>query len=394
MTTEQKAKAYDEALKEAKRMYNSTWYRGYNNADLENLFPELKESEDEKIRDEICTYIGARQDISLNTHNRWLDWLEKQGEQNNSDIKDYNSIDPHFGKPTDKFEPKFHKGDWIVREGVGIYKVVEVCESRYEVVDDKDKHYSIDFYEENMCHLWTIEDAKDGDVLVDEDNNIGIYKEIGGNDWDSYIYLGCDGRLRFSIGGRHEQTDTHSATKEQRDLLFQKMKEAGYEWNAELKELRKFPTPADVGFAELGKDWEEEADIEEVNGEDYGIDGLYHAQRILEKTLGEVDGYQSDDGILDHKAAITAVKKIYEHKPTWSEEDEKILHNIEQCIYDNVVNIGSVNKVRYVDWLKSLRPQKQWKPSEEQLKFLQHYADQNNYDGTVLTSLLNDLKKL
>ena len=56
---------------------------------------------------------------------------------------------------------------------------------------------------------------------------------------------------------------------------------------------------------------------------------LYHegieielAQRILEKTLGSVEGYQSDDGILDHKAAVTAVKKLYEQKPAWSEEDE------------------------------------------------------------------------
>ena len=31
---------------------------------------------------------------------------------------------------------------------------------------------------------------------------------------------------------------------------------------------------------------------------------------ILEKTLGEVDGYQSDDGILEHKCAITAVRDL------------------------------------------------------------------------------------
>jgi hypothetical protein len=29
------------------------------------------------------------------------------------------------------------------------------------------------------------------------------------------------------------------ATKEQRDILFSKMKEAGYEWNAKKKELKK-----------------------------------------------------------------------------------------------------------------------------------------------------------
>ena len=48
--------------------------------------------------------------------------------------------------------------------------------------------------------------------------------------------------------------------------------------------------------------------------DDYGIDGLWHAQRILEKTLGCVDGYQSDEGILEHKCAISAVKNLYEQK--------------------------------------------------------------------------------
>jgi hypothetical protein len=52
--------------------------------------------------------------------------------------------------------------------------------------------------------------------------------------------------------------------------------------------------------------------VELPKGEDYGIDGLYAAVDILKKTLGKVDGYQSDDGILEHKCAITAVKKLYE----------------------------------------------------------------------------------
>lgn len=33
--------------------------------------------------------------------------------------------------------------------------------------------------------------------------------------------------------------DAMPATKEQRDMLFRKMKEAGYEWNGEKKELKK-----------------------------------------------------------------------------------------------------------------------------------------------------------
>lgn len=55
----------------------------------------------------------------------------------------------------------------------------------------------------------------------------------------------------------------------------------------------------------------EQKSVEQINGEDYGIDGLFHAVRILEKTLGKVEGYQSDDGILAHKAAIAAIKFLY-----------------------------------------------------------------------------------
>lgn len=36
-----------------------------------------------------------------------------------------------------------------------------------------------------------------------------------------------------------KDSPVHPATKEQRDLLFQKMKEAGYEWDADKKELKK-----------------------------------------------------------------------------------------------------------------------------------------------------------
>ena len=96
------------------------------------------------------------------------------------------------------------------------------------------------FFYNVLIKEWTIEDAQNGDVLVDEDNNIGIFQECEGMYWYSYTYFGRDGQLRgFSMGGSHEQTDTHPATKEQCDLLFQKIKEAGYEWDADKKELKK-----------------------------------------------------------------------------------------------------------------------------------------------------------
>lgn len=86
--------------------------------------------------------------------------------------------------PTDKVEPKFKVGEWIIQENIGVYEVAEICESWYEVIDVENKHYSIGFDKEYMCHLWTIADAKEGDVLVCPKYaggtipNIFIFKDI------------------------------------------------------------------------------------------------------------------------------------------------------------------------------------------------------------------------
>jgi hypothetical protein len=168
--------------------------------------------------------------------------------------------------------------------------------------------------------------------------------------------------------------DLIPATKEQRNLLFQKMKEAGYEWDVERKELKKIVD-------------------EEYNGEDYGIDSLFHAQRILEKTLGSVDGYQTDDGILSHKCAITAVKKLYEQKP-WSEEDEKMYRGLHNLIYSTPY---CDSRKELSDWFESLKNRYTWKPSDEQMLALDstlQYSQVSHNSYENLNSLYNDLKKL
>lgn len=216
MTIKEKAKAYDKALEIAK-----AWHKLDNNDlsndDLETLFPELKES-DERIRKGIIRcVIGNMPDNDI--RKKYIAWLEKQS----------NSID--------KVEPKFKVGDWITNS---------VCTIQITSIDDR---Y---YWHDNDCvggdiesidreyHLWTIQDAKDGDVLVDEDNDIGIYKEIEGICWHSYIYLGCDNCLYgFNIGGSHKQNSTKPATKEQRDNLFKKINEEGYVWYPNSKELYK-----------------------------------------------------------------------------------------------------------------------------------------------------------
>jgi hypothetical protein len=140
--------------------------------------------------------------------------------------------------------PKFKVGDWIVHNDVSVYKIIEVCESWYEVISyngETGKQYSIGFDNENNCRLWTIEDAKEGDVLAwDGSMCLALFKSIYNK--ENFCSYGLVGHCTQSFENRegfHDIEGAHPATKEQRNLFFQKMKEAGYEWNAKNKELRK-----------------------------------------------------------------------------------------------------------------------------------------------------------
>lgn len=443
---------------------------------LEEILPELAESEDDKIRKELLDFCKSKaekypNDPKYKNISAWITWLEKQGDkdkfiekelgcikgyrenaikrleelekqggQNDSDVKDYNNIDPHFGKSVDKIKPKFRVGDWVVLTAGELSSTLQIVnvDTNKKLYWFNDNSY-LPIVDEECLHLWTLEDAKDGDVLIIGDIII-IFKELVSSvTCECYCSL-CENEFGITKAGVYSCCGAKPATKEQRDILFAKMKEAGYEWNPEKKELKKV----------------EDKLAEEYNGEDYGIDGLYHAQRILEKTLGSVDGYQTDDGILSHKCAITAVSKLSEQKTTiiisnfrvgdnikttneepltitkidekgywsedlficdfgdaakwelveqkpaeWSEEDE---HGFENCLYaikEIFKGVDNPHRVGTINWLKSrlkyFRPQNHWKPSEEQLKQLGTAVSKGRagyFNNDVLRELYVQLKQL
>ena len=78
MTTEEKAKAYDEAISIAKETYNTQpMYRNW----LESMFSELQESEDERIRTALIRFHQSTINIDGIRGDDIVSWLEKQGEQ-------------------------------------------------------------------------------------------------------------------------------------------------------------------------------------------------------------------------------------------------------------------------------------------------------------------------
>lgn len=84
MTTEEKAKAYDEALERAKA-YHRNELSGSRKEITEYIFPELRESEDERIRKEMIKYFTEIKSTvpigSPNHFDSYLAYLERQKEQ-------------------------------------------------------------------------------------------------------------------------------------------------------------------------------------------------------------------------------------------------------------------------------------------------------------------------
>ena len=130
---------YKEKLEEAKRLYETA------NADqryvLESLFPELKESEDEMIRKELIEFVDTNT-LSVDArHDRWLAWLEKQGEKlpvgfyyvNSegkkfySDTFKYGNVTLHVEKQGER-KHKFIIGD-IISNGNVIYRVDNIVKN-------------------------------------------------------------------------------------------------------------------------------------------------------------------------------------------------------------------------------------------------------------------------
>lgn len=359
MTQEEKAKRYDKSLERAKKLqetFDSTAVVGW----CEYIFPELKESEDEKIRKWLINEIKIKHhnldeeniefvdkaiawlEKQKNTPNKeyvfrplagetiekaveravkldgkvvlafngayipvgnktkdeivaeYYDWIKKQIEQTSlqtderawlylvSDVltwkdgigqylddprvqelakklcskyaqKLYNplvlsnssNIKNDEQKPVDKVEPKFHPGDWIIDNEYGeVLKVTKSDANSYEITNQDGEVFNI-LKEDVECNhrIWTIQDAEDGDVLVASDGSIFLFAGVDDCACKYYVALTTDNYAKINKNAKGGYWETsravYPATKEQRDLLFQKMKETGWEWDNEKKELSK-----------------------------------------------------------------------------------------------------------------------------------------------------------
>lgn len=170
-------------------------------------------------------------------------------------------------------EPKFKVGDWLCTNELNDYanniKIVNIVDvfgkKRYKISRDYDPDLDLvefNFIEEHY-HLWTIQDAKDGDVLALswlEDKNLWekiiIFKKYHSGGVKGLYSMSCvegygntfkNGKIAFNEEVPHYSKtwtcNLYPATKEQRDTLMKAINDAGYKWNAETKTLEKLVEP-------------------------------------------------------------------------------------------------------------------------------------------------------
>ncbi len=157
-------------------------------------------------------------------------------------------------KTADKVEPKFKVGTWLLNKTNGItplmvedYDEIEGYLMKY--LDTK-CYFGRDIIE-NEYRLWEISDARNGDVLVVNGSSkqykwIGIFKaHTSDTSFSSHCHYNC-GMCEFvthiarcTKHGTGKYSDIRPATNEERDILFAKMREAGYTWDENKKELKK-----------------------------------------------------------------------------------------------------------------------------------------------------------
>lgn len=169
-----------------------------------------------------------------------LEWLEEQGEKLDAELGQ-----SEVAKTSDqKLEPKFHPGDWVIDNVGKIYQIEKAFKSTVKDIFGYTIVGGGYLNDNDDVRLWTIQDAKDGDVLAN-DHHILILKEsvydwyTNGTPYSVKAYCGIKPNGNFEIGKDNWSfcgtIHIHPATKEQRGLLFRKMEEAGYQWDVEKK---------------------------------------------------------------------------------------------------------------------------------------------------------------
>ena len=300
-------------------------------------------------------------------------------------------------KTNNNVEPKFKVGDWVVRRNGETFcnhsKFAQITK-----IDEKERCWfdSGSWLEAKDIKLWTNKEAKDGDVLAASDGSIFIFKEVVDCGCKHYIALEKDNET-INVNDNLEHVweavqYVKPASQEQRELLFTKMKESGYEWDAEKKELKKIEQKPSTSVTEFDAEVErfcKECFITDANEKDKVFCIARHFADWQKNRKNpawseeEIRNLQDIDSILFYDRRLTedvrtrlrnSLKSLKDRvlpqpKSSWCEEECQIIEDA-ACFILSCVNTAETKEEeerleKLADKLQNLRPQPKQKWSEE-----------------------------
>lgn len=276
-------------------------------------------------------------------------------------------------KPTE-VEPKFKVGDWIIFNGL-LLRIDEIVDGYYRTTTIGGIPNSYDWDIDNVARLWTIQDARDGDVLY-MDNGVStctfIYKSTNSiiiQKYASYNRFGFEGTTYLVLNDGY----VCPATKKQRDTLMKAMADAGYTFDFEKKELKKIE--------------QKPVECSEDNLPDFESYLCLMFQKF--RTKGICTNGEIIDFVKEHSQKLKNTLCS-----AWSEEDEDNLTDI----FVAIDNFHTTNhKKELITFLKSIKERVNWKPSKEQMVVLNDIiinGHLSNANERILKGLQEQLKKL
>jgi len=378
-------------------------------------------------------------------HNRLHDayWLEKQGQTftkkdvDDAYLKGVCDTKQKLEKQGEQ-HPKFRIDDWVVDNyWHDVKKVSEITEDGYRFNNGDSASFE---HANEYIRLWTIQDAKDGDVLVCESGErtfecLFIFKLIADrevHEYCSYRTIDKHFSLKNSFLGYVDNV-YHPATKEQRDQLEKAMADAGYIFDFERKELKEIEQKSADNIEssafknkllELFQKFRYIKEGVPTNGDiiDY-VDAHIHElidtmqkpaewseeeKKRIDRIINVLD-WAEDKGRISYSDWEDYVTYVRCLRPQPNIKWYKLDDNMQKKIINYFECQREIEPTRkdilntWIDWLKSLRPQNRWKPSEEQMEVLNEILNfaanhesfhWNDYIFGTLNKLIRQLKRL
>ena len=394
---------YNKALEAIKELLdNNPSDEGIHNW-VNDKFPWLLESEDEKIRKMIINHLmQERGSLSYDEAEEAIDWLEKQDKniQVMCPTFTFDDIlalqccmetvkkvqeDKELYEQLQSLHNRLHDAYWLGKQddqrpqGKSVIEAIkeENVEQKFQIIKNtwyictcttcsEDSRiwfkkgivylgndilkYDLGFEPndyQDYFRLWSIEDAKPGDIL-NANGALFIYKK---HDKD-YVYFYCG----VNLGGEfikanendiwNSNNKIYPTTKEQRDTLMKAMTDLGWEFDFEKKELKKIRV-IDEGKAEMDYCFTKMMNDEKVSST-WSVEDEFKVQRICQY-LEEAKKYYGD--ITEIRNCIDWLKFI-QNKISTQNIKSPLWKKVDQPIYINTKDIALVQKKDQSDSFK------------------------------------------